>query len=66
MTWDYDKNEYGKQAKADKQWYLERLINYGLRNEKFDRVLLEQYLPKLNIPNDKRTFLELLIWNKKF
>lgn len=66
MTWDYDKNEYNKQAKADQKWHLERLINYGLNTEKLEKGLLEHYLPKLNIPENTRAFLELLVWDKKF
>lgn len=37
MTWDYDKIEYEKQAKADPRWHLERLINYGLGDEKLSK-----------------------------
>lgn len=66
MTWDYTQTEYRKQAKADPKWHLERLINYGLNNEKLDRKLLEKYLPELNIPENRRAFLELLLWNKPF
>ena len=66
MTWDYDTTEYRKQAKADPKWHLERQINYGLNDEKIDRKNLEKYLPELKIPDEKRAFLELLIWNKKF
>lgn len=66
MPWDYTKDEYEKQAKADPKWYLERLINYGLGNEKIDKVLLEKYLPELSISEDRRAFLELLVWGKKF
>ena len=66
MPWDYDKTEYQKQAAADPIWHLERLINYGLGEEKLDRKLLEKYLHELNIPEDRRVFLELLLWNKKF
>ena len=66
MTWDYTKTEYEKQAKADPVWRLERLINYGLEKEKLDRNLLAQYLPQLKIPEDRRAFLELLLWNKPF
>ena len=66
MTWDYSTTEYQKQAKADPKWHLERLINYGLGEEKIDREMLGKYLKDLNIPNEKRAFLELLIWNKKF
>ena len=66
MPWDYDKTEYEKQAKADPQWYLERLINYGLEGKKLDKELLKKYLSTLKISEDRRALLELLIWNKKF
>lgn len=65
MTWDYTKEEYEKQAKADPVWHLERVINEA-REEKIDRELLKRYLPQLRIPQDRRAFLELLLWNKKF
>ncbi len=66
MTWDYEEREYQKQAAVDPVWHLERLINYGLGEEKLDRKLLEKHLHELNIPEDRRVFLELLLWNKKF
>lgn len=66
MIWDYGKIEYQKQAAADPVWHLERLINYGLGEEKLDRELLKRYLLKLRISEDRRVFLELLLWNKKF
>lgn len=64
MPWDYTKDEYHKQAKSDPIWHLERLINNGLGDEKLDKKLLKKYLPKLRIPDDRRAFLELLVWNK--
>ena len=66
MQWDYTKTEYEKQKKADPVWYLERLINFGLGKEKLDKKLLEKYLNKLRIPEDRRNLLELLVWNKPF
>lgn len=66
MTWDYDKEAFQKQAQADPVWGLERLINYGDEEVKLDRTLLEKYLPQLNIPENRRAFLELLVWNKPF
>ncbi len=66
MTWDYTKTEYEKQAKADPVWHLERIINHGFGKEKIDPKLLEKYLDKLKIPEDRRAFLELLLWNKAF
>ena len=66
MTWDYTTTEYQKQTQADPKWHLERLINYGLGDEKIERKLLEEHLNDLKIPDDRRAFLELLLWNKKF
>lgn len=66
MTWDYDTTEYKKQAKADPKWHLERLINYGLGDEKIDTKMLAKHLKDLKIPDERRAFLELLIWNKPF
>lgn len=66
MAWDYQKSEYDKQAKADPIWHLERLINYGLDGEKINKEMLKKYLPQLKIPQNRRDFLELLLWNKTF
>lgn len=66
MAWDYTKKEYKKQADKDVIWRLERLINFGLNGKKIERKLLEKYIDKLKIPENRRAFLELLLWNKKF
>ena len=65
MTWDYDKTEYKKQAEGDPVWELERLVNYGLGKEKINRKKLEKHLAELKIPECRRAFFELLLWNKK-
>lgn len=66
MTWDYTETEYQKQIQVDEKWRLERLINYGLGKKKLKRAVLEKYLDALKIPDDRRAFLELILWNKKF
>ena len=66
MPWDYTQAEYDKQGKADPCFRLERLINYGLGGEKLSRAELKVYLPLLNIPPERRIFLEFLLWNKPF
>ncbi len=66
MAWDYTKIEEAKQAAADPKWFLERLINYGLNGQKIDRAALERYLFELNIPHDRRAFLEAILWDKNF
>jgi hypothetical protein len=64
MNWDYTKKEADRQALADPKWALERQILYG--EGKLNHALLERYLPELNIPPERRAFLELLLWNKPF
>ena len=66
MAWDYAKTEYKKQAKSDPRWELERLINHGLGTKKINRELLKKYISELKIPENRRAFLELLLWNKNF
>jgi hypothetical protein len=65
MTWDYNPAEYEKQAVADPCWRLERLIRYGIGREKIKREALEKYIHELNIPEDRRAFLELLLSDKE-
>ena len=65
MPWDYAKTEYEKQAAKDPVWELERIINYGLGEEKINRKKLEEHWAELNISEDRRAFFELLLWNKK-
>jgi len=65
MVWDYTETEYAKQAAADEVWRLERLINYGLGGEKLDREATKRALPLLKIPDERRAFLELILWDKK-
>ncbi len=65
MAWDYFKRAVLKQKQVDPVWFLERQINYG-EGGKLNRKQLEKYLPQLNIPENKRAFLELLLWDKPF
>lgn len=65
MAWDYLKQAVLKQKKADPIWYLERQINYGEAG-KLNEKMLKTHLTKLHITDDKRAFLELLLWNKPF
>jgi len=66
MAWDYEVAEYEMQAASDELWRWERLINYGLGGEKLDREAIRRALPLLRIPEDRRAFLELLLWDRKF
>ncbi len=66
MLWDYTAKSAKKQAEKDEKWALERLINFDVGRKKISKKLLKKYLPELNIDENKRVALELIIWNKKF
>ncbi|TSC72908.1 MAG: hypothetical protein G01um101470_262 [Parcubacteria group bacterium Gr01-1014_70] len=66
MAWDYIKEEYAKQQKADPVWNLERRLLYGLEGEKLNREEVKKHLRELHIPEDRKAFFEVLLWNKPF
>jgi len=65
VTWDYDPTEYQKQAAADERWHLERLIKYGIEKGKIKKELLKRCLDDLDRPHERRTLLEVLLWDKR-
>ena len=47
-------------------WKLEQQLNYGLyEGEKIERIILERYMPVLNIDQDTRNLLEYILYDKK-
>ena len=66
-VWDYDIKKIDQQnTEQFVIWKLERLINYGLGDEKIDVNLLKKYWDNIKIPENTRAFLEFLIWKKRF
>lgn len=61
-NWDYPKV---RKTRANKTWWLERLLTHGLGCTRIRKAELKRALPRLHIPDDTRAFLELLIWKKK-
>lgn len=59
-TWDYDQRTL-TDDEAGQRWKLERQILYGLGDEKLDEAHLRKHLPFLNIPEDRRYFLTLIL-----
>ncbi len=67
LTWDYyNLEELDLTDNGQVIWYLEKMIQYGLRDKKIQHDLLEKFLPGLKIPENARAFFELLLWNKRF
>ena len=62
-NWDYQNLEnLDLTDKNQAIWYLERLINYGLGEQKLQKEMLEKYLPELKITDNTRLFLELILY----
>ena len=61
-NWDYQL-EKNWQPKTDEewQWYLSRLINYGLGGVKLNQNIVKKYLPDIQINIEKRRFLEFIL-----
>lgn len=62
-NWDYPRDPALTQNEG---WYLERLLTYGIGDEKIDRAALERNFDTIKIPDHTRAFFELLLWNKPF
>ena len=58
--WDYDRRTL-THDEVGERWALERAILYGLGGEKLDTTLLRRHLSSLNIPEDRRYFLTLIL-----
>lgn len=61
--WDYDIKEL-KKTEQGRIKILERMINYGPGKEKIKLSLVKKYWNKLDLYENSRRLLELLIWGK--
>ena len=61
--WDYDKKELEK-TEEGRIKILERMINYGPGKEKIKLSLVKKYWNELDLYENCRRLLELLIWGK--
>ena len=65
-NWSTDTKNLQAHPEKHAIWKLEQQLKYGLdEGEKIERVLLEKYLPVLNIDIDTRNFLEFILYDKK-
>lgn len=61
-NWDYDlPKNWRPKTDAEWQWYLTRLINYGLHGEKINIETLKKYFGNLKIDPQKKTFLKFIL-----
>lgn len=61
-NWSTDTSKMNKNSLEYQTWKLENQINFGLENgEKLQRSNLSLLLPKINIDEHKRTFLQFIL-----
>lgn len=66
MFWDYTKKAVKQQAKRDPLWEMQRLLEYGLGKKKLKASQMKKHFKQLRLPENRRAFLELLLWGKRF
>ena len=65
-VWDYDIKKADQNTEQFIVWKLERLINYGLGDEKINENLLKKYWDKIKMPENTRILFDFLLWGKHF
>lgn len=67
-NWSTDTTKLKKHPEKYTAWKLTQLINYGLDDEKLDRVELIRFWPKIADKLDpyKKRALEYLLWEKLY
>ena len=62
LNWDYDiPKNWQPKTDTEWEWYLTRVINYGLHGERLKPEFLIKYLDKLKIEPKTKEFLRLLL-----
>ena len=62
-NWSIDEKTLKKNPEQYAIWRLEQLINFGLDGEKLDEEELRRYWSKINIDENRRKFLEILLYD---
>jgi len=64
-NWSVDTTELKKDTQKYAIWQLEQLVNFGLDGEKLNRQELKKYWSLLNLDENKKKYLSLLLWSKQ-
>jgi hypothetical protein len=65
-NWSTDISRLKKNEEKYQIWLIEQKLNCGLaEGEKLDRALLEKYMPVLDIDQETKDFLRLLLYGEK-
>lgn len=65
-NWSVDEKKFKKADPEGYQiWQLEQMINWGLGNDKLNKLLLRRYWKKLFLDPMKKRYLKFLLWPKR-
>jgi len=65
-NWSVDLKKFGNTSEEAKIWRLEQAINFGLNGKKLDKIAVKRFWQRLRLDPQRKRFLELLLWPKKF
>ena len=60
-NWSVDEKQLKKFPRQYKIWKLEQLINFGLGQEKINKIELQKYFKKLHLDPSKKKYLKFLL-----
>jgi len=64
-NWSVNTSRLKKNPNKYTIWQLEQLINYGLGGIKLNKEELKKHFKELNISQDKKTYLNYILYGKK-
>jgi len=65
-NWSVDTTELKKDKKQYTVWRLEQMVNFGLSGKKISRKDLEKYWKVIDLDHNKKRYLEMILWPKRF
>jgi len=65
-NWSVNIKELKKDKKQYAIWKLEQMVNFGLAGKKLNRREIKKYWPLLNLDKNKKKYLSVLLWPKRF
>lgn len=64
-NWSVDTKRLKKNPEKFAIWKLEQMINFGLGQDKLNKDELKKYFNQLNIDQDKKNYLNFILYGKK-
>jgi len=66
QNWSVNIGELKKNKERYAIWKLEQMVNFGLGKQKLSREKLEKYWNKLNLDENKKKYLSMILCKKPY